>query len=156
MSNAIQTTPAPTPSNREALLRAAQAYDNLNGQILDLETKLGDATVALEGRNARIQVLERAMHEEREQFKLELLERENALATYREQVDEARWERNELRVVLLNLRTQLNAVEIPLRPALPKEEPAANGHGTDWAEYARIEQDLRERAQRASELRPPD
>ena len=138
-----EMTIAQPPNERDILIRAAAdraaaAFDNLHDRMANLEEKLKEALTALEGRNARVEVLERAMHEERQQFELELGRKDNIIESYRAIRDDALHERDQLRVVFHSLRVQLDALELPLRgPSRAAEDvpdegytngPAAAGH----------------------------
>jgi chromosome segregation ATPase len=126
-----------SPSEREILMRAASdraaaAFDALNDRhsqrIADLEEKLKEALTVLEGRNARIEVLERAMEEDRDHFNLELSRRDSIIESYRAIRDDALHERDQLRVVFHSLRAQLDALELPLRPPSRAEDRFDEGY----------------------------
>lgn len=117
------------PSNeRDILMRAASTWASLNDRMTDLEEKLKEALTVLEGRNARIEVLERAMYEERDQFKLELSRRDSIIESYRAIRDDALHERDQLRVVFHSLRAQLDALELPLRGPSRAEDRFDEGY----------------------------
>ena len=113
---------------RAATERAAAAFDSLNDRLANLEGKLKEALTALEGRNARIEVLERAMFEERQQFMLELGRKDDIIDDYRAIRDDALHERDQLRVVFHSLRVQLDALEIPLRGPSRAEDRIDEGY----------------------------
>ena len=113
---------------RAATERAAAAFDSLNDRLANLEEKLKEALTALEGRNARIEVLERAMFEERQQFMLELGRKDDIIDDYRVIRDDALHERDQLRVVFHSLRVQLDALELPLRGPSRAEERLDESH----------------------------
>lgn len=113
---------------RAASERAAAAFDSLNDRMADLESKLKEALTVLEGRNARIEVLERAMHEDRDYFTLELSRRDSIIESYRAIRDDALHERDQLRVVFHSLRTQLDALELPLRGPSRAEDSFDEGY----------------------------
>lgn len=117
-----QEAPAAGSSEREALLRAAQAYDTLNGRIIDLEAKLKDALVALDGRYARIEQLERAIKEDAErhaQYANEIYVRSKDLEDER---DNAIWERDQVRIVYASLKALLDSIELPPRPIPTRQQ----------------------------------
>lgn len=131
------------PSERDILMRAASdraaaAFDALNDKhtqrIEDLESKLRETLTVLEGRNARIEVLERAIHEERDQFRLELSHRDSIIESYRSIRDDALHERDQLRVVFHSLRAQLDALELPLRGPSRAEDSFDEGYTNGPAE----------------------
>ena len=126
-------TPQARSNARETLLRAAEAYDDINTQIISLQQQLNEATIALEGRNQRILVLEQAMLAEREQYAQDCMRRDQEVARYRAEADAAIGERNELRIVLSNFQAQLNAVEIPSKPPLQATDEDA-GYDEDNVE----------------------
>jgi hypothetical protein len=107
---------------RDAVMRAAHAYDTLREQTRAHEEKLLEATTALEHRNARIEQLELALAEERARCQ--------ALQTER---DAAVLERAELHVCFASIAAQIAAFVTPLPPLpsrrrknrmTPVEEPA--------------------------------
>jgi len=96
----------------KSLMTVGQAYDQLAARARDLEEQLAEALTALEGRNARILVLEEAMHTERTQYQDDCARRDKEVANYRRAADQAIGERNELRITLNNLRTLILAVDL--------------------------------------------
>lgn len=102
----------------KSLLTVGQAYDDLAIRARDLEAKLTEALTALEGRNARIVILEEGALAERDQYRRDCERRDKEVANYRAAADQAIGERNELRIILGNFRAQLNAVELSPDPSL--------------------------------------
>lgn len=112
----------------KTLMTVGQSYDALAVHARDLEAQLNEALTALEGRNARVLVLEEAMHTERTQYQDDCARRDKEVANYRRAADQAIGERNELRITLNNLRTLILAAD------LPANEPATHGNGHDLGE----------------------
>ena len=110
-------------NEEQALMQAAQAYSTLNGRISGLQEQLNEALAALEGRNARIEQLERAILEDTDRYKLYEAELYNRMRSLEAERDQALIERDQTRVILASLRVQLDAIELPL-PAPPLSLPA--------------------------------
>lgn len=125
----------------QALMQAAQAYSKLNGKITALEDKLRETLTVLEGRNARIEQLERAQAEDADRTKLYEAELYNRMKSLEAERDGALTERNELRVVFASLRAQLDAIELPLASPprrSPSKKRATNGTSTSEPSLERV------------------
>lgn len=94
-------------NEREAITRAANAYDRLNRQIESLKADLHAAKIDIEAKQARIDQLLVALSEERTKGQ-----------TLEEERDRSMQERTAVATLFNNLKMQINSFEIAV-PVLP-------------------------------------
>jgi hypothetical protein len=102
-----EAIPAEAKSQRQAMIDAAAAYDNLNRTIVELRGKLQTATLGIEARNVQI-----------DQLELQLASERNRAATFQSERDDALAERNAVVTLFHNFKSQLERFTVKL-PALP-------------------------------------
>jgi chromosome segregation ATPase len=116
-----------TPEHRDAVLRAAEAFDATQKQITDLQEQLRhEQSRHQEQLHKAIAGLEERSHQI-EELKLLLATERNNAATYRAECDQARADRSDVLAVLSNFQAILDSFEGRL--VMPPQRPRKKNGG---------------------------